>query len=79
MTTITTSTSKTTMTTPEMIAGTIKKITIRMIAEIIKRMIKKTIVRNTTTTSMMSNTDMNTLMIMANMETNMHHMKKNKY
>jgi hypothetical protein len=36
-------------------------------------------VRSTTTTNMMSNTDMNTLMIMTtNTETNMHHMKKNK-
>jgi hypothetical protein len=31
-----------------------------------------------TTTTMTTNTDMNTLMIIVKMETNMHHMKKNK-
>ena len=33
---------------------------------------------NDNNNNMMTNTDMNTLMIMAKMETNMHHMKKNK-
>jgi hypothetical protein len=37
-------------------------------------------IRNDTssTTTMTTNTDMNTLMIIVKMETNMHHMKKNK-
>ena len=70
------------MMTREITAETIKKITIRVIPEIIKRMIIKrttTTTMTTTTTTMITNTELNTLMIMASMETNIHHMKKNKY
>ena len=58
----------------------INYILVKQKLEIIKRMIKKMrSIRSTTTTNMMRNTDMNTLMIMTtNTETNMHHMKKNK-
>ena len=58
----------------------INYILVKQKLEIIKRMIKKMrSIRITTTTNMMSNTDMNTLLIMTtNTETNMHHMKKNK-
>jgi hypothetical protein len=43
-------------------------------------MITSVKIRNDTssTTTMTTNTDMNTLMIIVKMETNMHHMKMNK-
>lgn len=62
---IPTSTIRTTTTTTMMTTG--------MIAQTIKKMKSPT-----TTTSMMIVMDMNTLIIMANMEMNMHLMKKNK-
>ena len=72
--------------TVEMIAKTTKKMniksptTIRMTVEMIAKTTKKMNIKSQTTitTTMMNNMDMNTLMIMANTEMNIHHMKKNK-